>query len=93
MADEVLDLQDKMGWYSVDRVCVYKEKWGEIRKVLSDCPSSQETLALCEGVGLDYNVFVSLYGEEKIADAILYAKDLKDRYSVLWLWFDLFANK
>ena len=35
----------------------------------------------------------SLYGEEKIADALLYAKDLKDRYSVLWMWFDLFANK
>lgn len=28
---------------------------------------------------------MKLYGQKKIDDAILYAKDLKDRYSVLWL--------
>ena len=46
-------------------------------------------LALCEKVGLDYADFYSLYGEEKIADALLYAKDLKDRYTVLWMNYDL----
>ena len=30
------------------------------------------------------------YGEDKIKDAYLYAKDLKDRYSVLWMYYDLF---
>jgi glycerol-1-phosphate dehydrogenase [NAD(P)+] len=93
VADEVMALQEKMGWYSIDRVSVYKEKWSEICEMLSDCPSSSEMLSLCERVGLNYNDFVSLYGEEKIADALLYAKDLKDRYSVLWTFFDLFANK
>lgn len=92
VAPEVIALQDKMGWYHVDRVSVYKEKWGEICELLSDCPSSSEMLSLCERVGLNYNDFVSLYGEEKIADALLYAKDLKDRYSVLWMWFDLFCR-
>ena len=29
--------------------------------------------------------FVNLYGEAKIKDAVHYAKDLKDRYTVLWL--------
>ena len=93
VADEVLALQEKMGWYDVDRVSVYKEKWGEICEVLSDSPSSSEMLSLCERVGLNYNDFVSLYGEEKIADALLYAKDLKDRYSVLWMYYDLLANR
>jgi glycerol-1-phosphate dehydrogenase [NAD(P)+] len=93
VADEVLALQEKMGWYSIDRVSVYKEKWSEICEVLSDCPSSSEMLSLCERVGLNYNDFVSLYGEEKIADALLYAKDLKDRYSVLWMYYDLLANR
>ena len=92
VASEVIALQEKMGWYSIDRVGVYKKKWGEICKVLSDCPSSSEMLSLCERVGLNYGDFVSLYGEEKIADALLYAKDLKDRYSVLWMWFDLFCR-
>ena len=31
----------------------------------------------------------NLYGEEKIQDAIHYAKDLKDRYTVLWMYDDL----
>jgi hypothetical protein len=42
-------------------------------------------------VGLDVNEFYALYGKEKIKDAILYAKDLKDRYTVLWLNYDLFG--
>ena len=89
VADEVIALQDKMGWYNIDRVTVYKENWNEIKAILSDCPSSAEMLALCERVGLDYATYTSLYGDEKIADAILYAKDLKDRYTVLWMNYDL----
>ena len=33
-----------------------------------------------------------LYGEEKISDALLFAKDLKDRYSVLWAYYDIFSE-
>jgi len=47
-------------------------------------------LALTARIGLDYAAFESLYGEAKIADALLYAKDLKDRYTVLWLYFVYF---
>ena len=89
VTDEVIALQDKMGWYAIDRVKVYKEKWQEIRAILEDAPSSAEMLSLCEKVGLNYGDFTALYGVEKIADAILYAKDLKDRYTVLWMNYDL----
>ena len=92
VAGEVLALQEKMGWYGLDRVSVYKEKWNGVCHILADCPSSAHMLSLCERVGLRYCDFISLYGEEKIVDALLYAKDLKDRYSVLWMYFDLFAN-
>ncbi len=92
VADEVIALQDRMGWYDIDRVKIYKEKWNEIRSILSSAPTADEMLALCEKVGLDHSSFTSLYGEEKIADALLYAKDLKDRYSVLWLNYDLFGR-
>jgi hypothetical protein len=44
-------------------------------------------------VGLDTEEFYKLYGKEKINDAILYAKDLKDRYTVLWLNYDLYGDK
>ena len=89
IAGEVIALQDKMRWYNIDRVAVYREKWREIREILADCPTADEMLTLCEKVGLDYADFYSLYGEEKIADALLYAKDLKDRYTVLWMNYDL----
>lgn len=89
VADEVLALQKKMGWYEIDRVKVYREKWDAIRAVLADCPSSAEMLALVEKIGLDYSHFRGFYGKDKIDDALLYAKDLKDRYSVLWMYYDL----
>ena len=44
-------------------------------------------------VSLDVEDFYKLYDKQKIKDAILYAKDLKDRYTVLWLYYDLFGNK
>ena len=37
-------------------------------------------------IGLSLKEFEDIYSAEKIADAIRYAKDLKDRYSVLWLY-------
>ena len=88
--DEVIALQNKMGWYSVDRIRIYKEKWDEIRNILKSAPASEKMLELCEMVGLYYNNYKDLYGEKKISDALLYAKDLKDRYTVLWMYYDLF---
>lgn len=93
VADEVLSLQEKLGWYKIDRVQLYKEKWEEIQKILADAPSADEMLSLAERVGLDKNEFDALYGEKKIEDARLYAKDLKDRYTVLWMYYDLFGQK
>lgn len=89
LAPEVLALQDKLGWYEIDRVSVYREKWDEVRAILSSCPSSSKMLELVERIGLRFEDFLALYGEEKIADARLYAKDLKDRYTVLWMLYDL----
>ena len=91
IAEEVLALQEKMGWYRQDRVSIYRDKWEQIRAILSDAPTSAEMLRLTEQVGLSYDHFKSLYGDAKIADAHLYAKDLKDRYSVLWMYYDLMA--
>ena len=89
IADEVIALQNKLRWYDIDRVSIYKKKWAEIREILASAPTPDEMLSLCRRVGLDYAEFTGLYGESKIADALLYAKDLKDRYTVLWTYFDL----
>lgn len=92
VADGCIALQDKVGNYAKDRLGVYHEKEAEIRDILSEMPSSEEILKILDLVGLDINEYYSLYGEKKIKDAILYAKDLKDRYTVLWLNYDLFGG-
>ncbi len=90
-SEGVIALQEKMGWYEEPKLPVYKEKWDEIKACLKEVPTSKELLGLIESIGLDIKEFDSLYGEEKIKNAIYYAKDLKDRYSVLWLYYELMA--
>ncbi len=53
-------------------VCNRKIKFGEMLKIAE----------------LDVSELYNTYGEQKINDAILYAKDLKDRYTVLWLNYE-----
>lgn len=83
-------LQEKVGNYTKDRTSVYLEKEAEIRKILSEMPSEEEIRDMLGLVGLDMCEFYKLYADSKISNAILYAKDLKDRYTVLWLWFDAY---
>ena len=89
-AEEVVALQKKMGWYWEDNSSKVLSKWDEIKAVLSEAPTEKEMLQMLEAVNMDYQEFVDLYGQAKIDDGVLYAKDLKDRYSVLWLYYEFF---
>ena len=88
-AEGVIALQNKLGWYEIDRLPTYQANWSEIKKVLSEVPTSERLIEYIESVGLDITEYERLYGEKKIQNALLYAKDLKDRYSVLWMYYDL----
>lgn len=88
-AQGVIDLQKKLGWYQQDRLTSYEAHWNEIKEVLKEVPSSRELVGYLASIGLDIRDFEKLYGEEKIQNALWYAKDLKDRYSVLWMYYDL----
>lgn len=92
VADGVIALQDKLGWYNQDRYNVYARKWDEIRAVLSEAPSSQEMIDYLKRIEMDIGDFEKLYGQQKIDDALKYAKDLKDRYTVLWMYYDLMVH-
>jgi len=89
-ADGIIALQDRLGWYLKDDSAVVYEKWEEIKALLSEAPSPEEFIEMIEKVGLDFSEFEKLYGGQKIMDATLYAKDLKDRYTVLWLYYQFF---
>ena len=93
VAEGCIALQDKVGLYSKDMISIYKAKEAEIRAVLAEVPKASEIEAMLNAVGMDMSQFYKLYSKEKIDDAILYAKELKDRYTVLWLYYDLFGNK
>ncbi len=88
-AEGVIALQRKLGWYEINRLPIYEEKWDNIRSVLEEAPSARELTGYLDSVGLDIRRFEEVYGREKIQNALLYGKDLKDRYSVLWLNWDL----
>ena len=82
----MIKLQDKIKMYDKQSIDVCKEKWEEIKVVLREAPSTDEMNAYLASVDLDISEFERMYGKEKINDAVLYAKDLKDRYTVLWLY-------
>ena len=93
VAEGCISLQDRVGNYSKDRLQIYKQKEKEIKNLLSQMPTSKEIEQMLSVVGLDIEEYYKLYGKKKIEDAILYAKDLKDRYTVLWLYYDLFGGR
>ncbi|MBP3480533.1 MAG: sn-glycerol-1-phosphate dehydrogenase [Clostridia bacterium] len=86
-ADGVIALQDKLNFYDPAFVSVYREKWNEIRDILREAPTSLQLCEILKTAGMDYNDFERFYGRRVIDDAVLYAKDLKDRYTVLWLYY------
>lgn len=54
--------------------------------VLAEAPDEARMLAMLRAIGFDMAEFNALYGSDVISDGICYAKELKDRYSVLWLF-------
>lgn len=88
-----MELQEKMGRYKQDNVQMYLSKETEIRQILAEMPTAEEIEKMLSLVNLDIKEFYALYGEEKLGDAILYAKDLKDRYTFLWMYYDFWGGE
>ncbi len=93
IADEVSALQKEAGSYERDLSAEYRKKWASIQTILAECPSAEECRVMLERAGYDPKEFYNMYGTSKIRDAMFYGKDLKNRYSVLWLYYDLFSGK
>ena len=82
-------MQKRLGRIYEDKLSIYRDKWAEIREILADSPAPEQVLEMLESVGLSMSEFEKMYSSEKRADAIRYAKDLKDRYTVLWTYGDV----
>ena len=86
-----IELQEKTKNYSLDRISKYVSLENEIKSILAEMPSPDVIDSLLKKVGLDVKDYYNLYGKEKIDNGVLYSKDLKDRYTVFWIYF--FFNK
>lgn len=86
IADSVLAQQKRLGWYhgsaTDDFILTH---YDGIREILSEAPDEAEAREMVEAVGLDMGELYGTYGEAHIQEALKWAKDLKDRYSVLWV--------
>ena len=91
--NEVWELQETAGRYGHPMDEVYCQNWQQVLQILSECPTADEIRTMLTDVGFDLSAFEVLYGKTKIQNGVWFAKDLKDRYSVLWLYFDLFINQ
>lgn len=89
---EVKQIQDTAGRYDRDVTPFYAKHWDEIRDILKLCPTAEEIREMLVQIGFDMEAFEQMYGKEKIQRGIWFGKDLKDRYSVLWLYGDLFLS-
>ena len=54
---------------------------------------AHSVLKMLESIELSIDDFDKTYSKEKQSEAIRYAKYLKDRYTVLWLYYDLFGEQ
>jgi glycerol-1-phosphate dehydrogenase [NAD(P)+] len=86
-ADGIIELQNKTKLYEKDFAAVYKEKWKDIIDTLKKTPKADYILGLLDASDISFDEFKAVYSPEKISDAIWFAKDLKDRYTVLWLYY------
>ena len=93
VAKGCIALQEKVGNYAKDRTEIYLQREAEIKSLFRSVPTAWEIEKMLALVGLNFKEFHDAYGTEKINNAISYAKDLKDRYTVLWLYYDLFGEE
>ncbi len=92
-AEGMIALQEQCGYYADRYRELYRAKWAEIRTILAEMPSAAHIRQILRTAGLDYAEFERQYGKPLIRDCMLYAKDLKDRYTFLWIYYLLFAEE
>ena len=91
VADGCIALQEKLGTYNDNRLERYVKNEAGIKEILAEAPTADQIISILDGIGLDLNEFYKTYSNAKIRDAVRYAKDLKDRYTVLWMYYDIFG--
>lgn len=91
VAPGVIDLQDRLNSYCVYCRNTIDADWETVCQCLSEAPTAAQMRNIIENVGLQYDDFEDFYSASVLNDAINWGKDLKDRYTVLWLYHSFFS--
>ncbi len=92
LTPKIISLQNRAGFYGdgrEERQARIRKLWPQLETVLNEVPEENEMAALLDELGLAMPDFVKLYGKSKIEQSIIYAKELKERYTLLWLLQDI----
>jgi len=79
----IKELQSRVGLHGNSDGDYDKER---INAVLKQSPTAAETEAMLAAAGLYPQSLIEFYGKETVVDALKYGKELKDRFTVLWLY-------
>lgn len=93
MTPSVAALQQRTGLYDpaarARRIQAIYDNGPALLALLAQAPDSDAASAMLHAIGLQETLFAHTYGRGVIRESILWAKDLKDRYTLLNLLEDL----
>ncbi len=82
-AEEIVKLQEKVSLHG-NRAGNYDAEG--IKSVLRLSPTAAEMQKMLDAAGLSPQKLLDFYGKETVVNAMKYGKELKDRFTVLWLY-------
>ena len=81
ISDELIRMRDEKELYA-NRLDSIRQNERKINEILSSSLKYADYKKIFERAGLRMEEFKEIYGEQTIRDCIVYAKDLKDRYTL-----------
>lgn len=90
-AEGCIKLQEKVGRYKENRMDIYRANEDKIRSILSEMPTAEKIISMLEDGGIYMDDFYKVYSKKQLENAVVFAKELKDRYTVLWMHYDMFG--
>ncbi len=88
-ASKLIKQQDEFDNTIEMRAISYK-KLKSVKKILKQASNPKLIAKYIKNVGLDLQEFYNTYSKEKIEKAVIYAKNVRTRYTVLHLYLDTF---
>ena len=91
-AQNLIKLQDEFDLTIETRALNYKYDF-QIKKILKQASNPKLIQTYLSEIGLDLTEFYKTYSQDKIDKAIIYAKNVRTRFTVLHLYLDTFKTE